>query len=195
MNILYYSNYCKHSQRIIQYISKNSLSDKLHCICIDRRTKDPKTNQMIIMLENNKRVIMPPNVHSVPALLVVKQNYNAIFGDDIIQFLTPHVTNANNNATRLNGEPFGYSLGMGSAFASNIMSEQYTFYDLTPDELSAKGNGNRRPIYNYVSANHNSNTIETPPDNYQPDKVGDVQMDKLQAKRNDEIVQHAPGFI
>jgi hypothetical protein len=48
MDILYYSNYCKHSQKLIQTLTKGNLADKISCICIDKRSKDPKTNQLYI---------------------------------------------------------------------------------------------------------------------------------------------------
>ena len=82
-------------------------------------------------------------------------------------------------------EPVGATLGSSAA---NIFSESYTSYDLTPQELSAKGSSGRRSMHNYVSANEEIIGIYTPPDNYQPDKVtADITVDSLQQKRMDEI--------
>ena len=67
------------------------------------------------------------------------------------------------------------------------MSESFTFYDMSPDELSAKGNSNRRPMYNYVSARTDKLTINTPPDTYSPNKIGDVSIENLQQQRQAEI--------
>jgi hypothetical protein len=59
---------------------------------------------------------------------------------------------------------------------------------MTPEELSAKGKGGNRQMYNYVLANHTLSTIETPPDNYRPDKLSSgVTIDTLQQKRNDDV--------
>ena len=70
----------------------------------------------------------------------------------------------------------------------NVSSEQYTPFNLTPDELSAKGHGGRRQIYNYVSANEEIISIQTPPDTYQADKVDqDVTVDKIQQQRMDDV--------
>ena len=88
MDILYYSNHCKHSQKVLQFLVKGNMADKLNFICIDKRVRDAQNNQMYIVLENGKRVTMPPNLHSVPALLQVKQNYSIILGDDIIKYVT-----------------------------------------------------------------------------------------------------------
>ena len=84
MDTLYYSNYCKHSQRILQFLVKGNLAEKINFLCIDNREQDPKSNQLYIILEDGKRVIMPPNVQSVPSLLLVRQGYRVILGDDII---------------------------------------------------------------------------------------------------------------
>jgi hypothetical protein len=74
----------------------------------------------------------------------------------------------------------------------SILSEPYTLYSLTSDELSAKGSGGRRPLYNYVSADQEVLTIQTPPETYSPDKVsGEVTVDVLQQQRMNEIQRSA----
>jgi len=189
MDILYYSNYCKHSQKVIQFLAKNNLTDKMNFICIDKRQRDPKTGQTHIQLENGKSVILPPNVHNVPSLLLVKENYRVILGDEIIANFQPKVQQQNNNATLNQGEPAGYQL-MASNSGMNIVSEQFTYYNMTPEELSAKGKGGSRQMYNYVLANHTLSSIETPPDNYRPDKLSSgVTIDTLQQKRNEDVPQ------
>jgi hypothetical protein len=193
MDILYYSNYCKHSQKTVQTLTKGNLSDKISFICIDKRSKDPKTNQIFVNLENGSKVIMPPNINSVPALLLVNQQYRVILGDDIIKHYHPQLKSKNDKATNFNGEPMGFPLG-GISGGCNIVSEQYTLYNMTPDELSAKGRGGNRQMYNYVSASDDIKFIETPSDNYRPDKVSTgVTIDNLQQKRMDEISQIMPN--
>jgi hypothetical protein len=188
MDTLYYSNYCKHSQRVLQYLVKANLTSKISFICIDKRQRDANNNQLYIILENGQRVVMPPNVHSVPALLLVKHNYRVILGDDIIAHFQPLAQQeGQKKVASFQGEPIGISL-MQSNGGVNIISEPYTLYSLTPDELSAKGNGGRRQMYNYVSAKDDIISIYTPPDTYQPDKVETgVTVDSLQQKRMDEI--------
>jgi len=196
MDILYYSNYCKHSQRLVQTLVKGNLSDKISFVCIDKRVRDPKNNQQYIVLENGSKVIMPPNIHSVPALLLIKQNYRLLMGDEIMQHLHPQIKQLNEVATNYNGEPISYSLG-GSTGGSNIMSEQYTYYNMTPDELSAKGKGTNRQMYNYVSASDDIKLINTPPDNYRPDKLSNnVTVETLQQQRLNEIeTNKGPVYI
>ena len=187
MDILYYSNDCPYSQKVIKYIAKNGLIDKINALCIDKRTIDKTTGQIFIRLENGKQVMLPPNIHGVPALLIVKNNYSSIFGQDIINYFEPHVKGKTEEAHQSNGEPIGVSLAPSSAGVA-IMSEQYTMYDLSPDDLSAKSRSEKRPMYNYVSASHQPYKIPTPPDTYRPDKIGDsVSIETLTQKRNSDI--------
>jgi len=186
MDILYYSNYCPNSQKILQYITKSGLIEKINCICIDKRVTNPNTGQIQIQLENGKKVLMPPNVQHVPALLIVAKKYSAIFGGEIISYFEPYVKGKTDEATSFNGEPVGISLGQPSG--SNISSEHFTFYNMSPDELSAKGKGGMRQMYNYVSAEHSMYSIQTPIDTYRPDKVGEgVSIESLEKKRNQDV--------
>ena len=154
MDILYYSNYCKHCQKILQTLVKGNMKDKINFICIDKRTVDPKTGQIYVLLETGSKVILPPNIHSVPSLLLINKQYKVIMGDEIIQYFHP----------------------------------QFTSYNATPEELSAKGMGGRREMYNYVSASDDINLIPTPPDTYRPDKLSNsVTIDTLQQQRMDEV--------
>lgn len=187
MDILYYSNYCKYSQKILQFITKNNLTDQLNFVCIDKRQKDPQNGQMYIVLENGNKVLLPPNIHSVPALLLVKKNYNVILGENISEYLSPRVKEKTNEATHFNGEPVGFSLNDNN-YRSNVASEQYTFYNMSSEELSHRGSGGNRQLFNYVAASLDSGSIETPPDNYRPDKLSNnVTIDVIQQQRNAEL--------
>jgi hypothetical protein len=186
MDFLYYSNYCKHSQKLLQYLVKNNLTNRLNCINIDRRKRNPHTNQMQVFLDNGTTVMLPLNIHSVPSVLLVNDKYRVIVGEEIYKHFLPKVAIQNDIATNHNGEPEAYVLGA----ASNVVSEQYTFYGMTPDELSAKGRGGMRQMYNYVAAMDNGFSIPTPPDTYRPDKINEDSVEKLQQKRNEDL-----GFL
>jgi hypothetical protein len=196
MDILYYSNYCKHSQKILNFFVKNNLTDKANFICIDKRKQDPNTGQIYVVLENGQQILLPPNVHSVPSLLLVKQNYNVILGDNIIAKYQPAVEDKQNIATQGYGEPMGVSLA--SVVTGSVVSEQYTSYNATPQELSTKGLGGSRQLFNYAKANEDPPAIATPPDTYRPDKIAqNVTVDSLQQIRNDDIPKTAglPSFM
>ena len=191
MDILYYSNYCKHSQSVVQTLVKSNLTDKFSFVCIDKRKRDPQSGQTHIILENGSKVIMPPNIHSVPSMLLIKDNYRIIMGDDILKYFHKDMKNNNSRISSniTTHEPSGY-LFNNTIGGTNIISEKFTGYDMTPDELSAKGNGVSRQMYNYVSVQNDMNLINTPPDNYKPDKISnDVTLDKLQQTRLDDIGQ------
>jgi len=187
MDILYYSNYCKHSQNVLNTLVKSNLSDKISFICIDQRYTDPHTNEIKIKLEKGSEVLLPPNIKSVPTLLLVQQNFKTIKGSDIIQHFHSDIKQKMNNATQNNGEPISYSLNNHST-GCNIISEQYTNYNLTANELSAKGEGVNRNMHNYVSVNNDIQLIHTPEDNYKADKISsDLTIEELQQGRMNDL--------
>lgn len=187
MDILYYSNHCKHSQKVIQSLVKGGLSDKINFINIDNRRKDNQSGQTYIFLENGSKVVMPPNLSSVPSLLLTKENYRFVLGDEIVKYYHPQLINKQSQQTIDNGEPMSYQLNK-SAGGTNIISEQFTFYNLTPDELSAKGTGGNRQMYDYVTTDSGYQSINTPDENYKADKVSnDVTVDKIQQQRIDDM--------
>jgi hypothetical protein len=152
MDILYYSNNCKHCQKLLAHLAKVGLLDKYNFICIDRRSIDPNTRQISVVLDRGVKTQLPPNVTRVPTLLLVNQKYTAVIGDDIYNYVNSQIKpDPNNPAVENGGEPIGYILSPSSG-GVNIVSETFTMYDAPPEELSAKGNGNARQMYNYVSA-------------------------------------------
>lgn len=190
MDILYYSNYCKHSKKILQFLAKSNVIDKINFICIDKRNQDANTGQVIIYLENGKTETLPPNIHVVPSLLLPKDKYRVLLGDEIINYFDPVVETQNNNATsNYGGEPVGFMFSGGGLLSkSNIMSEKYTFYGMTPEELSAKGIGMNRQLHNYVKSTHEVNTINAPQETYNKSKMSeDINIGTLEEKRNNEI--------
>lgn len=192
MDILYYSNYCKYSQNILQFLVKGNLTEKINFICIDKRYLDKKTNQMKIESDNGIVTILPPNIHSVPALLLVNQNYRLILGDDIIKYYEPTVRKNIMKVNLEQGEPVGIPIHtISGSGGSNIVSEKYTYVNMSPQELSGKGSGENRQMYNYVQIDQMTEQhIQTPLDTWKPDKIsGNVTIDSLQKKRNEEIQQ------
>jgi hypothetical protein len=183
MDILYYSNYCKHSKNILLQLVKYDIVKKLNCICVDQRKVNPKTGQTYVILENGTQILLPPNVHSVPALLLVQKNYNVLLGDAIMDHFQNEITERQTTATKGQGEPIGMSLG-----SKDIVSEQYTFFNASSDDLSAKSTSTNRQLHHYVSVNDDSFTISTPPDTYRPNKLSEnVTIENLQKIRNDEM--------
>lgn len=183
--VLYYSNYCQHSKELITLLSKSKLKEEVHFICIDRRTK--KDGGIYIMLENGQQILLPPNITCVPALLLLNRGHRVVLGEEIKSYLVVREERINAQSTGFNGEPLAFSMGE----FGTIMSDNYSFLDQNSDEMSAKGTGGMRQMHNYVPLSHND-TIETPPEDWTPDKVGDVSLDKLIAQRNKDVPQQQP---
>jgi hypothetical protein len=185
-SIIYYSTYCDKSKAVLTALSKSRLQDDIHFLCIDRRVKS-STGAVHILTESGEKVLLPPQVNRVPALLLLNKGHQVLYGEQILQHFQPKNVALNDQATGFNGEPNAFALGresMGSGFG--VASDNYSFLDQSPDELSAKGNGGMRQLYNYATIDL-VDKIETPPDTYSPDKVGSVSLEQLQQKRSSEI--------
>ena len=61
------------------------------------------------------------------------------------------------------------------------MSDNYSYLDQTVESLSAKGNGGLRQLRSNVVCEYNDH-IETPPDNYTPNKNDNVSVEKFQKR-------------
>ena len=87
-SILYYSNYCEFSKRLIPQITKSGNTNDMHFICIDKRIKG-ENNKTYIILETGQKIIFPETITKVPALLLLNQGYKVLYYDDILRFLKP----------------------------------------------------------------------------------------------------------
>ena len=186
-SILYYSNFCEHSKKLIQSLSKTNVAKEIHFICIDKRIKDTN-NKVFIILENGQKIIMPENINRVPALLLLTQGYDVLYGEAILNHLKPKQEVAVKQATQNNMEPMAFSFG-GGGFG-DIVSDQYSFLDQGSDELEAKGNGGMRQMHNYVDLNF-SDKISTPADEQDyksANKISkDLTVEQLQQQRDSEL--------
>ena len=185
-SILYYSNFCEHSKKLLQSLSKTQVSKSIHFICIDKRVKGPD-GKINIVLENGQKIVMPENVTKVPALLLLNNNFQVLYGDNIYNHLKPTQEVATRQATNNNMEPMAFSLG-GGGFGG-IASDQFSFLDMDHEELNTKGNGGVRQMHNYVPLNH-MDTIHTPKDEFDYKKGKSPEgmtIEKLQQQRDAEL--------
>ena len=185
-SILYYSKFCEHSNKLLQTLSKTTQKD-IHFICIDKRIKDTN-NKMFIVLENGQKIVMPENVNRVPALLLLNQNYQVLYGESILNHLKPKQEVEMRKATQNNMEPMAFSFGSGGF--GDIVSDMYSFLDQGSEELQAKGNGGMRQMHNYVDLNY-SDKISTPNDEQEykgANKIsGELTIEQLQQQRDSEL--------
>ena len=188
-SILYYSNFCEHSKKLLQTISKMNIQKDMHFICIDKREKDAN-NKIYIILENGQKIIMPENINRVPALLLLNQGYSVLYGEEILQFLKPKQQVEIKQATKNNMEPSAFSFGGGNF--SDIVSDQYSFLDQDEKSLSATGNGGTRQMHNYVDLNYSDNITNTSTDeqDYKANKIPEgLTVEKLQQQRESELLK------
>jgi hypothetical protein len=187
--ILYYSNFCEHSRKLLQTISKSDLKKDIHFICIDKRVKD-NNNKTFIVLENGNKILMPENINRVPALLLLTQGYNVLYGDAILQFFKPTQEKMVKQATQNNMEPMAFSFSSGGF--GDIVSDQFSFLDMDAESLTAKGNGGMRQMHNYVDLNSNGNlNIECPEDDFDYKKSNKIPegltVEQLQQQRDSDL--------
>ena len=189
--ILYYSNFCEPSKKLLQSVTKTQNTNNIHFICIDKRVKDTN-GKIFIVLQNGQQILMPENVTRVPALLLLNQNYKVIYGNDIYNYLKPQVTQQIQQATKNNMEPINFQDGFKSfgGFSGGIVSDNYSFLDQSDSELSVKGDGGLRQIHNYVTLNESMNlSMKLPQDDFEYNKIkeGELSVEALQKRRDEEV--------
>ena len=186
-SILYYSNFCDKSKSLLQRLAKSKIKEGIHYMCIDKRVKG-ESGAWYIVMEDGQQIILPPHVNRVPALLLLNQNHAVLYGDQITNHLKPMDVQQNNVATGFNGEPSPFSTGSEFMGGFGVMSDNYSFLDQSSEDLSAKGSGGLRQLYNYATIDFNQ-TIECPAIEEKQARIGsDVTLEKLQQERNEQIM-------
>jgi hypothetical protein len=190
--ILYYSNFCEPSKKLIQTVSKTQNVNNIHFVCIDKRVKD-SNGKVFIVLQTGQQLLMPESVTRVPALLLLNQNYKVIYGDDIYKHLRPQVNQEIKQATKNNMEPITHQDGFSSfgGFSGGIVSDNYSFLDQNDSELSVKGDGGLRQMHSYVTLSESNNlSMSLPKDDVEYNnkiKEGETSMEALQRRRDEEL--------
>jgi hypothetical protein len=193
--VLYYSNFCEPSKKLLQAIGKMQIKD-MHFISIDNRVKD-SNGKIYIQLQNGQKIIMPENITRVPALMLLNQNYKVIYGDEIYNHLKPVVQTQTKQATNNNMVPVSAQDGFdcfGGFGGNGIASDNYSFLDQSDDELGVKGNGGLRQMHNYVSLNDpinfSFNIQQEDPNNSKGAsklKDGEMNIESLQRQRDQDL--------
>ena len=177
--ILYYSNYCQHCENILSLLAKTKLKDSIHFLNIDNRITE--NGKIHIVLSNGKKLLLPDIVKEVPSLILLHQGNIVLEGKKILNYFKDEINKQNKQTNNIPSEPSAFSLT-----EMDGMSDNYSYLDMSHEELSAKGSGGTRIMHNFVGLDHASK-IETPPDTYEPNKIGDVSLEQLQNQRNSEI--------
>jgi hypothetical protein len=175
MSVIYYSNFCDPSKKLLQKVAKTKLSKEIHFICIDRRQRDSKGNTILFV--QNEQVMLPPQVTKVPALYQIETK-QVLFGDDIYDHLLPREVAINQVATNGNFEPECYSI-----YGMNKISDTYSYWDTSVSDLAASGNGGMRQIKQFAALEEQCQIV-TPKEDHVPDKVGSNDFEKYKAERD-----------
>jgi hypothetical protein len=185
-HVIYYSNYCENSKKIIKALNSQR---GIHWLCIDKRTKEGNTTY--ILLENGQKVVLPPNINRIPALMSL-ETYQVTFGNDILARFSARVEQQVAVATKGNMEPMAFSFGSGGGGFGGVSSDSYSSWDLNPDQLSAKGDGGISQMHSYVSVNHMDSISATPTnesDYKKGSRSGNMESDigRLKAQRDADL--------
>lgn len=181
-SVLYFSNHCDNCKKLLHFLSRSPQSKDMHFVCIDRRQRQSNGSTHVI-LPNGSEILLPPNVTRVPALLLLNKSNHVLFGDDIMNYLRPQEVQLNEQATAGNGEPSAFMFGSGGGSGWGVVSDNYSFLDQDAESLMAQGDGGLRQMHSYATPDFMTN-IDTPPDNYSPDKVAPNQLEQFQQNRD-----------
>lgn len=179
--IMYYSKFCKNSDKIIQILSRSSVKDYIHFIPIDRR--EVKNDKITIFLDNGDTVLLPKGIQKVPALLLLHNGNRILFGHEILAFFKDDFDKERKKSTLDNGEPLAYSFNgeMGTS-----MSDNYSYLDQSSDELGVKGQGGLRQMHSFVTL-EDKIMIDTPPEDYVKEKLDENTIKQYQESRNSVV--------
>ena len=179
--IVYYSNFCDPSKKLLQLIAKTKQRQDMHFLCVDTRFK---SNRGEIMLQvGTQHVALPSVITRVPAVFFVDTN-KVLFGDDIYGYLAPREETITRVETAGNMEPECFSSQTAS------MSDSYSYWDQESEELKASGQGGLRQMHNYVTIDE-SQTIQTPKEDWEADKIGkngSKTLEEYKAEREKAVV-------
>ena len=163
MDVLYYSNLCKHSQTLLGILSKSNIHNKFYYVCIYKRVTEG--NNVNIILENGSKILLPNIIKNVPSLLLPNHGNRVLTGGEILTYI--ELNNTQSQSTGID-EPSPFALATN--VSDNISSDKFSFLDMTDDDLTAKGGGGTRQMYNYVRLDMNP-LIATPNEDYESDKM------------------------
>jgi hypothetical protein len=185
---LYYSNFCKHSMKILEELNRSNMRDKINYINVDKRTM--KDNHVYVLAPNGKYFPLPPMIDRVPVLLVknAQNTIDAIRGASIIQYIKPQASNIHEERVMVSSEPNPYCFSSDNAGASGVVTDSFSYCDLSPNELKAQGNGGMSQMYNYAPVDYTDRihpTAHALPSTR--DSKAFPSMDEIQQRRRSDV--------
>ena len=191
-SILYFSEYCQFSNSIIQSLSQTTLKDNIHFINIDKRIIE--NNELKVILDNMQTIVLPDCIKRVPSLMYEhgREGVKLLVGNDIKNYIFEKLNEEKEQQAKQGNfsiEPESFVFHSNGIF---VHSDYFSFLDQSSEELSAKGDGGLRQMYNYATYNL-QDSISTPDEDYVPDTIKDISLEKLMQQRDEDIsVQNHP---
>jgi hypothetical protein len=180
MDVLYYSNYCKHCKELLTIVTKSSIKSNLYFICIDKR--ENKDGVIHITQENGKKVKLPEIIQTVPSMILFSRGNLLLEGKDIYKY----IKNFEKQTSNLD-EPNAFSLNFES-----FTSDSYSYLSTSAEDMNCQGDGGMEQLHNYVAINE-FDTITTPPENYISNRVtssDESVLNKFMEERDKDITNH-----
>lgn len=177
-SVLYYSNVCPHCKNLLSKLSRSSIKDDIHFLSIDKRRR--KGDEVYIILQNGSEILLPKNITKVPSVMLLYRNNKVLEGVDVQKHFDLMIDAKKPIQNRsVETEPTSFSM---DDIIGSVHSDNFSFLDMSAEELSAKGTGGTRLMYNYSSLAPDQR-IETPPDDYVPNKVNPDELKKYREER------------
>ena len=173
--VLFYSNHCEHSRKILRALSQSAVSKDISFVCIDSRiTKDGTT---YAVLESGKHIPLPNVLSEVPSLLMLEKGNSLVVGDKIMGFIS-----RDNGSVQATSDPAAFSF---SEMAG--LSDGYAYLDVGAEEMLAQGNGGNRIMHSFMGLS-DGGSITTPvqTDDRAP-TLRNVDMDQYMTQRANEV--------
>lgn len=194
---MYYSNYCDNSKKLITIMSRELEQRQLsniHFINIDKRIN--KNGNMYALLDNGQEFHIPRAIERVPAIIILNEGNNILFGNSIYQYfgLNLMLNNGRQSSNsremiskNVDPEPFTFEGISGSNIG--ITSDKYSFLDIPSEDMMAEGGGGLSQLHTYITLNDYDNgnlRINTPDDDGEGPKIS-LDLNKLREQRANDI--------
>ena len=75
-SVLYYSKYCENCKKLLYQLGKSNIQKNIHFLSIDKRIN--RGGKIYIILDNGNEIFMPPNIVSVPTLLLLNKGLKLV---------------------------------------------------------------------------------------------------------------------
>ena len=163
---------------LLSSLSRSPVKDDVHFLSIDKRIR--KGGEIYIILQNGSEILLPKNITKVPSVMLLNRNNQVLEGEDVQKHFDLMIDAKKPIQNRtVETDPLSFSMDdvMGS-----VHSDNFSFLDMSAEELSAKGTGGTRLMYNYSSLAPDQR-IETPVDDYVPNKVNPDELKKYREDR------------